>query len=119
MIDFACIFFFLDVTRRLIIRLGFLLDLFIYFSCNFFICKFGFIIKKNVKGGLRCQNGLIFGRVVPQTVLYLLVKFRGNLSFVWRLAAVLMLGFNRGHVRVLCFFGPKTLKANSNLAHTP
>ena len=30
-----------------------------------------------------------------------------------------MLGFNRGYVRVLCFFGPKTLKANSNLAHTP
>ena len=118
--DKFCLYiFFGDVTRRLIIRLGFLLDLFIYFSCIFFICKFGFIIKKNVKGALHCQNGLIFGRVVPQTVLYLPVKFRGNPSFVWRSTAVLMLGFNRGHVRVLCFFGPKTLKANSNLAHIP
>ena len=91
--------FFWDVTRRLIIRLGFLLDLFIYlfflqFYLNFFICKFGFI-KKNVKGALRCHNGLIFCRVVPQTVLYLPVKFRDNMSFVWRSAAVLVLGFNR------------------------
>ena len=60
--------------------------------------------KKNVKGALRCQNGLIFGSVVSQTVLYLSVKFCGNPSFVWRSAAVLVLGFNRGHVRVLCFF---------------
>ena len=83
MVDFACIFFFGDVTRRIIIRLGFLLDLFIYlFFLQFiFICKFGFIIKKNVKGELRCHNGLIFGKVVPQTVLYLPVKFRGNPSF--------------------------------------
>ena len=29
---------------------------------------------------------------------------RGNPSFVWRSAAVLVLGFNRGQVRVLCFF---------------
>ena len=105
MIDFACIFFFGDVTRRLIIRLGFLLDLFIYlFFMHFFICKLGFIIKKNVKGALRYQNGLIFGSVVSQIVLYLPVKFRGNPSFVWRSAAVLVLGFNRGHARVLCFF---------------
>ena len=92
MIVFACIFFG-DVTRRLIIRLGFLLDLFIYlfFLQFFFICKFGFIIKKYVKGALRCQNGLIFGSVVSQTVLYLPIKFRGNLSFVWRSAAVLVL----------------------------
>ena len=73
-------------------------------------------MKKNVKGALRCQNGLIF--VVPQTVLYLPVKFRDNPSFVWLSAVILVLGFNRGHVRVV-FFGPKTLKANSNLAHTP
>ena len=99
-------FFFWDVTRRLIIRLGFLLDLFIYlfFLQFFFICKFGFIIKKNVKGALRCQNGLVFGSVVFQTALYLPVKFRGNPSFVWRSTAVLVLRFNRGHVRVLCFF---------------
>ena len=89
--DRFCLYiFFGDVTRRLIIRLGFLLDLFIYlFFLQFvFICKFGFIIKKNVKGVLRCQNGLIFGRVVPQTMLYLPVKFLGNPSFVWRSAAV-------------------------------
>ena len=59
MVVFACIFFLGDVTRRLIIRLGFLLDLFIYlfflqFYLNFFISKFGFI-KKNEKGALRCQ----------------------------------------------------------------
>ena len=62
---------------------------------------------------------MIFGRVVSQTVLYLPIKFRGDPSFVWQSAAVLVLGFKRGHVRVLRFFGPKTLKANSNLAHTP
>ena len=52
MIDFACIFFG-DVTRKLIIRLGFPLDLFIYlfFLQFFFICKFGFIIKKKCKRG--------------------------------------------------------------------
>ena len=50
MVDFACIFFFWDVTRRLIIRLGFLLDLFI-FPAIFFICKFGFIIKEKCKRG--------------------------------------------------------------------
>ena len=46
-------FFFWDVTRRLIIRLGFLLDLFIYlfFPAIFFICKFGFIIKKKCNRG--------------------------------------------------------------------
>ena len=106
-------FFFWDVTRRLIIRLGFLLYLFIYlfFMQIFFICKFGFIIKKSVKAALHCQNGLSFGRVVPQTVLYLPVKFRGNPSFVWRSAAVLVLGFNRGHVRVLCFFWAKNPKS--------
>ena len=110
-----CLYIFLgDVTRRLIIILGFLLDLFIYlfflqfyfFFIFYFICKFGFI-KKNVKGELRCQNGLIFCRVVPHTVLYLSVKFRDNPSFVWRSAAVLVLEFNMGHVRVLCFLGQK------------
>ena len=104
MIDFACIFFG-DVTRRLIIRLGFLLDLFIYlFFLHFFYMQIRIYYKKNVKGALRCQNGLVFGSVVSQTVLYLPVKFRGNPSFVWRSAAVLVLGLNRGHVRVLCFF---------------
>ena len=41
------IFFFGDVTRRLIIRLGFLLDLFIFPAILFvfLICKFGFIKK--------------------------------------------------------------------------
>ena len=43
MIDFACIFFG-DVTRRLIIRLGFLLDLFIYL----FFLQFFFIINPNL-----------------------------------------------------------------------
>ena len=57
-----------------------------------------------MKGALLCQNGLVFGSVVSQTVLYLPVKFRGNPSFVWQSAAVLVLGFNRGQVRVLCFF---------------
>ena len=57
-----------------------------------------------MKGALRCQNGLVFGSVVSQTVLYLPVKFRGNPSFVWRSAAVLVLEFNREQVRVLCFF---------------
>ena len=111
MVVFPCIYFFWDVTRRLIIRLGFLLDLFIYlfflqFYLNFFICKFR-CIKKNVKGVLRCQNGLIFYRVVPQTVLYLPVEFRDNPSFVSRSAAVLVLGFNMRLVRVLCFLGQK------------
>ena len=50
---------------------------------------------------------MIFCRVVPQTLLYLPVKFRDDPSFVWRSAAVLVLGFNRGHVRVLCFLGQK------------
>ena len=68
------------------------------------MCKKLHIIKKNVKGALRCQNGLVFGSVVSQTVLYLPVKFRGNPSFLWRSAVVLVLGFNRGQVRVLCFF---------------
>ena len=108
---FCLYIFFRDVTRRLIIRLGFLLDLFIYlfflqFYFNFFICKFRFI-KKNVKGELRCQNGLIFCRVVPPTMHYVPVKFCDNPSFVWRLAAILVVGFNRGHVRVLCFLGQK------------
>ena len=50
--SFCLYFFFGDVTRRLIIRLGFLLDLFIYlFFLHFFICKFGFIIKKKCKRG--------------------------------------------------------------------
>ena len=106
------IYIFWDVTRRLIIRLGFLIDLFIYlfflqFYLNFFIRKFGFIKKKNVKGTLRCQNWLIFCRVVPHTVLYLSVKFRDNPSFLWRSATVLVLGFNRGYVRVLYFLGQK------------
>ena len=57
-----------------------------------------------MKGALRCQNGLVFGSVVSQIVFYLPVKFRGNPSFVWRSAAVLVLGFNRGQVRVLFFF---------------
>ena len=100
-----------DATRRLIIRLGFLLDIFIYlfflqFYLFIFLCKFGFI-KKNEKWALHCQNGMIFCRVVPQTVLYLPIKFRDNPSFVWRSAAVLVLEFNRGHVRVLCFLGQK------------
>ena len=112
MIHFTCIYiFFRDVTRRLIIRLGFLLDLFIYLFFLqfylFFICKFRFINKKNEKGALRYQKGMVFCRVVPQTLLYLLVKFRDNPSFVWRSAAVLVLGFNRGHVRVLCFLSQK------------
>ena len=61
-------FFFWDVTRRQIIRLGFLLDLFI---CLFFLQFYLFfyvnsdLLKKNEKGKLCCQNGLIFCRVVP------------------------------------------------------
>ena len=49
--------------------------------------------------------------MVPQTVLYLPVKFRDNPSFVYRSGAVLVLGFNRGHVRVLCFLGQKPKKS--------
>ena len=109
---FCLYIFFRDVTRRLIIRLGFLLDLFIYlfflqFYLNFFLYVNLDLLKKNVKGELRCQNGLIFCRVVPPTMLYLPVKFCDNPSFVWRLAAVLVLGFNKRHVRVLCFLGQK------------
>ena len=117
---FCLYFFFADVTRRLIIRLGFLLDLFIYlFFLQFFYMLIRIYYKKNVKGALRCQNGLIFGRVVPQIVLYLPIKFHGNLSFVWRSAAV-WCSYSIGDMLGFCvFFGPKTLKANSNLAHTP
>ena len=46
---------------------------------------------------------LIFGYLVPVSSLHLPVKFRGDPSFVWRLAAVLVLGINRGHVRILRF----------------
>ena len=50
MIDFACIFFFGDVTRRLIIRLGFLLDLFIYlFFLQFFLYVIRIYYKKKCK----------------------------------------------------------------------
>ena len=72
----------------------------------FFLCKFGFI-KKNVKRGAALSEWADFCRVVPQTVLYLPVKFRDNPSFVWRSMADLVLGFNRRHVRVLCFLGQK------------
>ena len=83
MIDFTCIFFFLGCNKEANHKIRFP-PLFIYlfiFPVIFFICKFGFIIKQNVKGALRCQNGLVFGSVVSQTVLYLPVKFRGNPSF--------------------------------------
>ena len=50
MIVFACIFFGGDVTRRLIIRLGFFLDLFIYlfflqFYLNFLYVNLDFFKK--------------------------------------------------------------------------
>ena len=80
--------------------------LFIYL--NFFLYVNSDLLKKYVKGVLRFQNGMIFCRVVPRTVVYLLVKFRDNPSFVWQSAAVLVLGFNRGHVSVLCFLGQKS-----------
>ena len=43
-------------------------------------------------------------------MLYLSIKFRDNPSFVWRSGAVLVLGFYRGHARVLCFLGQKPYK---------
>ena len=67
--------------------------------------------KQNVKGALHCPNWLIFGRMVPQIVFYLPVKFRDNPSFVWLSVSVLVLEFNRGHVRVLCFFWAKNPKS--------
>ena len=104
-----CLYIFVgDVTRRLIIRLGFLLDLFIFPAILFVFLYVNLdLLKKNVKGALRCHNGLIFCRVVSQTVLYLPVKFHDNPSFVWRSATVLVLGFNRRNVRDLCFLGQK------------
>ena len=55
MVVFACIFFFGDVTRRLIIGLGFLLDLFIYLfflQFHLFFYVNSDLLKKMKKG--RC-----------------------------------------------------------------
>ena len=50
MVDFSCIFFFWgDVTRRLVIRLGFLLDLLIFFPAilfEFFLYVNSDLLKK-------------------------------------------------------------------------